>query len=142
MAFLRYAGLYFSTPATTTLTAATPAKASGTTSLLGASGFTHANNRLTCTETQTRDYLVLTNLGVTKESGGSTLGFYGIYKNGLPLAGGGRNRSISNTSDQGSVSVSVIATLALNDYIEVWVGSDNGDNITVEDGTLTAVVAG
>lgn len=142
MAILRYGGLYFSTPTETTLSAATPAKAAGTTTALPLSGFSHSNGRITYSNATTRDYLISTSISATKAVGSATVGSFYLYKNGNPISGAVIGRTLSNTTDVGSISLTSLISLANNDYVEIWVATVNGNNITVQNATMTATVAG
>jgi hypothetical protein len=130
--------MYFSTPATTTLAAATPAKASGTTTSQSLAGFTMpANNRLTYTGTATRHFHVGVNAGVTKAGGGATVGTMSIAKNGTVETGSKVTVTVQNTSDKQHMSTTWALDLATNDYIEVFLESDTGDDITIETSTVS-----
>jgi hypothetical protein len=130
--------MYFSTPAATTLAAATPAKASGTTTSQSLAGFTMpANNRLTYTGTVTRHFHVGVNAGVTKAGGGATVGTMSIAKNGTVETGSKVTVTVQNTSDKQHMSTTWALDLATNDYIEVFLESDTGDDITIETSTVS-----
>ena len=142
---LTFAGTYFSTPAETTLVAATPAKAAGTTTFSTLSqGFTQtANNRVQLDAGQTtRTYRVTANLAVSKAGGGATEGSFYIAKNGTVDAASKMIRTLANTSDVGSIIVTGIEELAAGDYIEVWLETDTGDNLTVVAGGIGCGVVG
>ena len=133
-----HATMYFSTPAATTLAAATPAKASGTTTSQALTAFTMpSNNRLTYTGTVTRHFHVGVNAGVTKAGGGATVGTMSIAKNGTVETGSKVTVTIQNTSDKQHMSTIWALDLATNDYIEVFLESDTGDDITIETSTVS-----
>jgi len=129
---LRYGSIYWSTPASTTLGAATPAKAAGTTTTNKLIGFTHpANNRLTYTGTDTVHFEVIASLSLTKQAGSGTLCSAFIAKSGTNIANSRRRRQVPAT-DEGVITTSWSLDLATNDYVELWVSSANGDDITVQ----------
>jgi len=143
MAKLSFGSCYFSTPASTTLSAATPAKAAGTTTSMQLADFTMpANNRLTYTATDTRTFQAMFTGSASKASGGSALSAGYIAKNGSVITGSQVQRQLANTSDIGAGAVSAQFTLAQNDYIEFWVETDNGDDLTIEAGVLSVHVIG
>lgn len=142
MAQLTFAQYYFSAAVDTTLSAATPAKAAGTTTLVAANGFTHTNNRMTCTDSTSRKYLILAAISCTKSGGSETDGSFHIYKNGTLVTGSTVSRTLANTSDEGAMAVAGLVDLVNTDYVELWVESANGDDVRVESGTVTAVLLG
>ena len=134
-----YGALYFSSSATTTLAAATPTKAAGTTAAQnGSVNFTIATtNRLTYTGADSDVFRVSCTVGITKSAGGSTIGSHFLYKNGSPVTGASINRTYANATDEGSVGLVAHITLTPNDYVELWLETDTGDDLTVNDGTIT-----
>ena len=138
---LAFGGLYFSTPANTTLAAATPAKASGTTAAMGtANEFTvSTTNRLTYTGTTARHFLVNAALQAETVSGAETCQFY-LYKNGSAITGSMITREVSN-NDIGAIAVNALVSLAQNDYVEIWLASTGGDDIRIA-GSMIATIAG
>ena len=141
---LTYGSFYFSTPILTPLAAVTPAKALGVTTPLIFNGFTvSASNRMTLDAGQTtRDYEVTLSVSMTKAGGGATLGHLHVAKNGAIVPGAHIHRSLANTSDEGAVSLNFQLELAAGDYIEVWIETTNGDDMTIETGTMTVKVIG
>lgn len=142
---LTFAGTFFSTPAETTLAANTPAKAAGTTTFSSLSyGFTQtANNRVQLDAGQaTRAYRVTANIAVTKAGGGATNGSFYIAKNGTVDTDSKMIRTLANTSDVGSIIVMGVVELAAGDYVELWIETDTGDNLTIEAGGIGCGVAG
>ena len=138
---LTYGGYYFSTPALTTLSAATPLKAAGTTTAKPVNGFTHtASNRLTYNGTVTRDFMVTVTFSANTAAGAETCSFH-LYKNGSLVTGSTIVRKVSN-NDIGAGALSTIVELATNDYVELWVETLGGDNLTIDNGTVIAVVVG
>lgn len=99
---------------------------------------THSDNRLTIAAGQpTREYEIIAGLSVSKASGGATLSTVYVYKNGTVVAGSEIDRSVSNTSDIGALEVHCNVSLAAADYVEIWVETDNGDDLTLEKGNIT-----
>jgi len=143
MAKLVYGSLAFSTPAETTLAAATPTKASGTTTALVMGDFTmSADNRLRYDGVTTRDFEVEISVSLSKASGGATNAMVHIHKNDVhdPLLT--IERTLANTSDIGALGLSVALTLEQNDYVEIWLETTNGDNLTIEKGQMVVSVLG
>lgn len=134
-----YGALYFSSAVTTTLAAATPAKAAGTTAAQnGSRHFTiSTTNRLTYIGVDTDVFRVSCTVGITKSAGGSTTGSHYLYVNDSPVTGASINRTYANATDEGSVALVAHITLTTNDYIELWLETDTGDDLTVNDGTIT-----
>ena len=141
---LSYGSFYFSSSAATTLSSATPAKAAGTTTECVSNGMTvSSSNRITLDAGQTtRDYEVTVAISVTKAGGGATLGTFHIAKNGTVVTGAMVNRSLANTSDEGAVALTFQITLAATDYLEIFIETNNGDNLTVESGGMSIQVIG
>ena len=128
--------IYWSTPAATTLTAATAAKAAGTTTGLHLHGFTHTDNRLTYNGIAGHDFLVNCSTTLTKAGGGATIGHIYIAINGVPETGLEIRQSLANNSDEVAMAIFGTVELTTSDYVELWVETDDGDNITVELGIL------
>jgi hypothetical protein len=143
---LTYGGYSFSTPAETTLSAATPAKAAGTTTGNPINfGFTaSASNRLTLDSDQaTRNYLILAAISAVKGTGGgSSVASYYIALNGVVIDASEVQRTMPNTTDIGSISFGVAIPLSADDYVEIWLATDSGDNMTVSYGGMSAFVIG
>lgn len=138
MSKLSFGSYYFSTPAVTTLSASTPALAAGTTTVGAEADFTGAaTNRTTYTQATTRTFKVQFTGSVSKGGGGSTEALAYLYKTGNPIAGAVSVRTVANPSDNGAFSVSALTTLGTGDYIELWLETDSGDDLTIEAGTMT-----
>jgi hypothetical protein len=134
-----HASLYFSAPASTTPSAATAAKAAGTTTLQRGVEFTmSANNRLLFSGAA-RHVHVLATLGVTKAGGGATLASAYVAKSGSVEAGSKMTVTLQNTADRQVMSTAWTMLVDTGDYIEVFLESDTGDDITVQTGVLTVV---
>lgn len=136
-----YGSLYFSSSSATTLSAATPAKAAGTTAEMLSQDFTAStSNRLTYDGTTTLNFKVSASLSASSVAGAETLDFY-IYKNGTVVTGSQIQRKVSN-NDVGAVSLECIVSLATDDYVEIWVESLGGDNVVIDYGCVTASLVG
>ena len=135
-----FGGMYISSSSSTTLSATTPAKAAGTTTSMGLNGFSHSSNRLTYTQATTRTFHVTASLSASTASGAETCDF-SIRKNGAVITGATIRREVAN-NDVGAVSVECLVSLAQNDYVEIWVESAGGDDITLDNGVIVARVAG
>lgn len=143
MAFLTAGSIYFSTPIETILSAATPAKAAGNTTIMQVAGFSMpADNRLQCETAVARMYELGFNGSGHKGGGGGTLAYIALFKNGALIPGSAIERTITNASDEGAFSVKAHVSLAIGDYVELWVESDSGDNLTIGAGVLSAIVIG
>jgi hypothetical protein len=144
MATLTFGSLYWAVPAPTILVTDVPAKAAGTTVAMQLAGFTHSNNRLTNTGVM-RVYEVQFNGSIHRASGGTQGAaqiLSGLYKNSEHVAGAGSVRTVSNLSDNGSFSILAQMELDTSDYVELWVQSDNGDDLQIEVGVLSVKVLG
>ncbi len=88
----------------------------------------------------TRDFLITVSLSVSKTSGGATTGYFRIVKNGTPGAGNDflmqSIRSLPNTADVGSVSITTVHSLSTNETIELWITTADADDITIESMSL------
>jgi len=141
---LTYGSYYFDTAASTTLSAATPAKAAGTTAPMAAYGLTTTtSNRITLNAGQTtRLYDVNVSISSTKALGGDAIGSFYIYKNGVEIPGMHIQRTIANSSDIGAIPINGQVELSEGDYLELWVESDNGNAIQIEHGVVSVKVLG
>ena len=127
---------YWSTPAATILAAATPAKAAGNTTGLHLHGFTHTDNRMTYNGIASHDFLVNATTTLTKAGGGATVGHIYIAKNGVVEPGLEIRQSMAGSTDQVAMAIFGTVELVTNDYIELWVSTDDGDDLTVELGIM------
>jgi hypothetical protein len=141
MAKLTFGSCYFSTPVETTLTATIPAKAAGTTTAMLLEGFTHTDNRLTNTGVG-RTYEVRFDGSVSKVGNQATEAISRIYRDGSVVVGAGSVRTIANAADHGAFSVAGQVFLATGGYVELWLETDSGDNLTISVGVLSAKVIG
>jgi len=135
---LSYAGMYWSVPAATVLASSVPLKAAGTTAAQGLDpNFTVAvDNRLTYTGSETGQFSVAVTISVSKGAAGTSQGDHHIYKNGSPVAGATIGRSYTSATDTGSIALISNVELATNDYVELWLENDSGDDTTVQGGTM------
>lgn len=143
MAFLSFGSIYFSTPAETILTADTAIKAAGATTTMQLADFMHTvDNRLTYDDAITRIFEVNFSGSVTKGTGSRSITVSYLYKNGVAIPGAVIGRAVPNASDEGAFAVNCQVSLSSGDYIELWIESDTGDDLTIERGVLSAKVLG
>ncbi len=129
------ASYYWSSTAATANETDTPIKAAGTTTSLQADGFTVATtNRATYTGTTTRKFLVTVTTSVSTSA--ASLPKLLLAEGGTPITGFEISRTTSNTN-VGAWALSGIVEFATNDYVEVWCETNDGDDITIESGTVT-----
>jgi hypothetical protein len=153
MAKLSYGALFVSSPSATTLGAATPAKAAGTTTALELGDFTHADNRLTYTQATTRDFLFALNATLVKAAGSDSVVTLHVYKNGSTSVISepydltrdivlDQDGNVHNDDIPIRLSLTGTVELAQNDYLEVWLETDTGDDVTLQVAQMTVKVAG
>lgn len=100
-------------------------------------GFTHNAGRLTYTNLVTRLFLISANITLTVSPTGDTI-YFRIAKNGTTVAKSEQYRALSGTADVGQIGVNIILSLALNDYIEVFLSNAGAvSSTTVQRLTLT-----
>ena len=142
MAKLSYGGIYWSTPAATANVNGVAIKAAGTTTAMELGDFTMpANNRLTYTGADTRVFMAQFAGSVSKAAGSSSETTYYLYLNGSPITGSLVGRTLSSSAE-GAFAVSAVVELALNDYVELWLEVDSEDDLTIQNGVLSAHVLG
>ena len=140
---LGFGSLYWATAAATTLGATTPAKAAGTTAAMQNNNFTAStSNRLTYTGTTTLYFKVDCTASMQTAGSGSSLVSLWLYKNGSAITGAEIQRAVATTADIGAGAVSAIIQMAENDYVELWVETDDGDDVQIDFGVLSAVTVG
>lgn len=124
--------------ATTVALANTYYKLAGTTTALADnSGFSHSNNRLTCTSVVTKFYVVT--YSVTFTAGAADVIAFKIYKNGSEVLGSKSKATANPAGRAENISGFAIVELALNDYIEIWTANQTlAVNIVGVDYTLLA----
>ena len=135
------AGLYFITPASTTLAAVTPALAAGTTAAQGAAAslFTvSAAGRLTYTAEATRSFELNASITLTKSAGTPTVATAYLYKNGAAITGLEIDTDIAD-GETATLNLTGTTTMNQNDYVELWVSTDTGDDLTVQKGVVRAM---
>ena len=135
-----YGEYYFSTPAETTMSAATPVKASGTTTAGDTNGFTHTTNRLTYNGLATKVFSVDCDISISKESGSTTEMVLSIAKDGTVIADSEIKRDVSGTTI-GALGTHALVTFATDSYIEIWLESDTGNNLTIQAGLISVTAS-
>lgn len=96
-------------------------KALGTTVSTNLYRMTHpTNNRLTYTGSKTRSFSISSSLSITQPSTNRYFSFF-IAKNGVIIPESRQDVKVVNSTDQVSLTLTCRATLAPNDYVEVWV---------------------
>jgi hypothetical protein len=135
-----YGELYWSSAALTALDVDTWKKAAGTTTLGLANEFTMpANNRLQHDDADTEVYAVHFDFSITCAGNSKTVSV-GISKNGAaPDTKTRRTRLIATGANVGMGSTHGLFSLATGDYVEAWVKSADGTDVTIESGLLSAV---
>ena len=128
---------YFSTPVTTVLTSNTPVKALGTTTPRLLHGFSHANNRLIYDGIGGHDFLVTASLSVAQAATGATLCSILVAKNGVVEPGLEIRQKLANSSDEVAMAITGSVQLTTNDYIEMWLKSTTGDNVSIQLGIIS-----
>jgi hypothetical protein len=151
MAKLAFGSFYFDQDFTsypdniieTPVTADTPTKALGPTTAGELADFTmSANNRLLCNVTVERTYYVSFHGSITKDGSGASNTVSGIYKNGVFVPGALIRRKISSATDEGAFPSQCVVKLISGDYIELWVQSDNSENVSITVGGLAVMTVG
>ncbi len=128
--------IYWATPAATSNGVATPIKCAGTTAAQGtALSVTQATtNRLTYTGVATRNFKVTATVGLSAAA--ATNGKLHLYKNGSLITGSTITRVLP-ISDIGAMAIHALVSLAPTDYVELWCETDDGDDITIQNGVLS-----
>jgi hypothetical protein len=66
-----------------------------------------------------------------------------IFKNGVVVdADATISRYVSVGTDVGAAGVSLITTAVKGDYFELWLTTNDGDEVTINSGTMIAKVIG
>lgn len=128
----RAAEYYVENNATATIIggAGTYVKLAGTTTALAAnSGFSHTNNRLTCTSVVSKLYSVKAIVTFTSTAGNIIA--IKIYKNGSEILGSKVRTTANAAGREENVSSFGFTELALNDYVEIWVTNETAANNVV-----------
>lgn len=138
---VQYGELYWSENSTATvLTADTWAKAAGTTTLALASAFDMPeSNRLRHTDSVAELYKVTFDFSILAEGVNKHV-YVGLAKGGAasPAASSVRHRLIGTGSDAGMGATSGLFLLGENEYVEAYVKSTDGADVTIEYGALIA----
>ena len=137
---IAYGSLYFSTPVETTNVTATPIKCAGTTTAMQNRYFTAGTNRLTYTGTRALYFNVLATLSMTASAATEIKIF--LYKNGSLITGTEIIRQVATAADEGAGATQGIVQLATDDYVELWCQTDDGDDVTIQGGVITATLVG
>ena len=125
----------------TPLTASTPAKALGPTATMELGGFlATGNNRLVNDSGATRTYEAMF-AGSMSASAGCIAEAH-LYKNDALVTGSTIVRKIANAGDQGAFAVLAQVSLDDGQYVELWIESDGGEDLTILNGVLAAKVLG
>ena len=134
-----HGSLYWITTAVTETVTDTPIKAAGATNASNCFGFSHSDNRLTYDGAVARTFLI--NVSFAISASGATNSTMHLAKNGEPVVSG-IQRKIGTGGDIGAAAVGVLIKMSKDDYVELWVETDDGDDLTVENCIMTATVAG
>lgn len=123
--------LYISASAVTSIAAVnTPVKVAGTTTAGSLFRVTSpTNNRLTYTGKKSRRFQVICSVTMVSAGLNKNFSFY-IAKNGTVLPESRQQMQLAVTGDRGTITVSCMADMATNDYLEVWV-ANNSDNTSL-----------
>jgi len=114
--------MYLTAPVATTFTVAGVAvKALGTTASTNLFRVTNpSNNRLTYTGSKTRSFQVSCSMSITQPSNNRSFSFF-IAKNGVIVPESRQDAKVVSSTDQVSLTLACITSLAPGDYVEVWV---------------------
>jgi hypothetical protein len=129
-------GIYWATPAATSNAAATPIKCAGTTAAQGtAVKVTQATtNRLTYTGGPTRNFKAESTVSISAAA--ATNGKLHLYKNGSLITGATIVRAFADTAIT-TMAIHALVSLAATDYLELWCETDDGDDLTIQNGVLS-----
>ena len=143
MAMLAFGSFAFTTTVETPLAANTPAKALGTTVVGEIGDFTMpVNNRLLYGGATTRAFEIILSTSSVRSAGSQALATIHVAKNGVVVTNLSTTRTLLNTSDVGAVALCGSLSLAQNDYVEIWLETNNGTNITITKGCMIVRVLG
>lgn len=128
--------IYWQTPAATSNVTATPIKCAGTTAAQGTAFLvTQATtNRLTYTGNRTRTFMVLATIGISAAA--ATNGKLYVYQDGVAVTGATVTRAFSNT-DTGVLAIHALVLMPTSSYVELWCETDDGDDLTVQNGVFS-----
>lgn len=91
--------------------------------------FSHSNNRLTYTSALTITALITAVATVTAGNGDQVT--LALYKDGVEIPGSRQTVTANAAGRAENVTLQTTTTLALAQYVEVWVASDAAGNVTV-----------
>jgi len=132
-------GMAGNTTATNIAVAGTYYKVLGTTTANTLDGFTHSNNRLTYTGTDTHYFKILASPISMISAGTNVIVSLKFAKNGTVI-GYPVTRKINTGSDVGACSISFDVSLVTNDYIELFITNETSTaTVTVEDLYLSLI---
>ena len=136
--------LWFSNAAETSVTVAgTFVKSAGLTTLVtdpAAIEFTHSNNRLTYTGTDTRAFTVACTFSAVGTAIPNQLLAFALAQDGTVSDKTIVQRQLSIGTDEGAGAVHGLFTLTTNSYIELWVTNETSTaNITINHGDMSIV---
>ena len=133
-----YGAIYWSAGAAAANEANTPIKVAGTTAQLGSvNKFTAATtNRLTFVGSSTRTFYVMASFSV--DCSAATVLKMHLYKGGAIITGATIQRTVGGT-DVGAMAIHAIVDLTTNEYVELWCETNDGDNVNVPFGQLSAL---
>lgn len=128
--------IYWATPAATSNVGATPILAAGTTAAQGtATKVTQGTaNRLTYTGASTRTFEALATVSMSASA--ATNGKLYLYKDGALITGATITRTIADTATN-TLSIHALVSLATSSYVELWCETDDGDDLTIQNGVLS-----
>ena len=128
--------IYWATPAATSNATNTPIKCAGTTAAQGTAFLvTQATtNRLTYTGNRTRVFMAHATVGISAAA--ATTGKIHLYQDGSAVTGASVTRAFSNT-DIGVLAIHALVSMATNSYIELWCETNDGADLTVQNGVFS-----
>jgi len=65
-----------------------------------------------------------------------------LYKNGSLMTGSTISRKVTTGGDIGAASIIGVVSLATTDYVELWLETDDGDTLTLENACMIVRVLG
>ena len=91
-------------------------------------------NRLTYTGTPTRTFKAEATISLSAAA--ATNARLHLYKNGSLITGSTVSRTLADTATN-AVAIHALVSLAPNDYVELWCETDDGDDITIQNGVVS-----
>jgi hypothetical protein len=134
-----YGALYWSSPAATSNETDTPIKCAGTTAQQGSINkcTVTTSNRITFVGSSVRTFHVVATVGISAATTVTT-GKIHIYKGGALITGSTITRYFSN-SDTGAIAISAFVDLTTNEYVELWCETNDGDDLTIQNGVMSII---